>query len=125
MSSWSKETMAKNLQHYMDLLDVSRMDIARLCGVSKATVGHWLNALRYPRIDKIEIMAKYFGIQKSDLIEDNTKTTEEDIALKAQRAAKIAKDKDLAEMIQMYQALPEDKKKTIKQMVLDYYKAFA
>lgn len=71
MSERSKETMAKNLNYYMESLNVSRMDIAKLCDVSKATVGHWLNAVRYPRIDKIEIMANYFGILKSDLIEEH------------------------------------------------------
>ena len=47
------------------------------------------------------------------------------ITASAHKAADIAKDEDLAEMIDMYLALPEDKKKTVKQMVADYYKAFA
>ena len=125
MSVWSKETMAKNLAYYMKLFDVERSDIMRICDVSKATVGHWLNAKRYPRIDYIEIMAEYFGINKSDLIEEKNKTAEEEITLKAKRAARIAHDKDLVEMIDMYLALPEDKKKTVKQMIADYYNAFA
>lgn len=125
MSKWSKETMATNLSYYMELFDLERADIMRICNVSKATVGHWLNATRYPRIDYIEIMAEYFGINKSDLIEDKNRTSQEEITLKAKRAARIAKDKDLAEMIDMYIALPDDKKRTVKQMVADYYNAFA
>ena len=30
-------------------------------------------AKKYPRMDKVEMMANYFGILKSDLIEDKTK----------------------------------------------------
>lgn len=37
----------------------------------------------------------------------------------------IAKNEDLREMLKMFMALPEDKKKTVKQMVADYYNAFA
>ena len=29
----------------------------------------WVNGKKFPRIDKIELLAQYFGIQKSDLIE--------------------------------------------------------
>ena len=32
----------------------------------------WVNAKTYPRIDKIELMANYSGISKSDLVEDHT-----------------------------------------------------
>lgn len=34
------------------------------------TFSDWINAKTYPRIDKIELMANYFGIEKSDLVED-------------------------------------------------------
>ena len=34
-----------------------------------STVLDWLNAKTYPRIDKIEKMANYFGVEKSDLVE--------------------------------------------------------
>ena len=40
--------------------------------MSAPTVNEWIKAKKYPRIDKIEILADYFGILKSDLIEDKT-----------------------------------------------------
>ena len=46
----------------------------------------------------------------------------------AERAAfdvAVAKDEDLRSMLKMYMALPEDKKKTVKRMVEDYYNSFA
>src|SRR5699024_6313467 len=39
-------------------------------GVSYSTLSDWVNAKTYPRIDKIEMMANYFGVSKSDLVED-------------------------------------------------------
>lgn len=41
-------------------------------GVKYTTFTDWVKGNVYPRIDKIELMANYFGIEKSDLIEDNT-----------------------------------------------------
>ncbi|HHJ7002508.1 TPA: helix-turn-helix transcriptional regulator, partial [Streptococcus pyogenes] len=34
-----------------------------------STVLDWVNAKTYPRIDKIELMANYFNVEKSDLVE--------------------------------------------------------
>ena len=47
-------------------------DLAEIAGVSATTFNDWIKAKKYPRIDKIEILANYFGILKSDLIEDKT-----------------------------------------------------
>lgn len=42
-------------------------------GVKYTTLTDWVNGKTYPRIDKIELMANYFGIKKSDLVEDRVK----------------------------------------------------
>lgn len=67
----NKEALAKNLQHYMNIYDKTRNDIARDLDIPYTTITNWLNAEKYPRIDKIEMMSNYFGIDKSDLIEAN------------------------------------------------------
>ena len=56
----------------MDEKGKSQKEIAEIVGVSAPTVSEWLSCKKYPRIDKIEILANYFGILKSDLIEENT-----------------------------------------------------
>lgn len=73
MGEWSKEVMAKNLLYYMDLRGITQKELADIVGVSAPTVNDWTKARKYPRIDKIEIMADYFKILKSDLIEEKTK----------------------------------------------------
>ena len=66
----NKEVFAKNLKYYMELHNKSRNDIAKITNVPYSTVSSWCNALFYPRIDKIEMLANYFNILKSDLVED-------------------------------------------------------
>lgn len=66
----NKEVMAKNINKYMKLNKISRNKMSDALGVSYSTLSDWINAKTYPRIDKIEMMANYFGVSKSDLVED-------------------------------------------------------
>ena len=70
--AWSKEVFAKNLRYYMESRGKSQKELAEIVGVSAPTVNEWLKAKKYPRIDKIEMMSNYFGILKSDLIEEKS-----------------------------------------------------
>lgn len=68
----NKEIMAKNIKYYMDLHGKSRKDMCHDLGFVYSTFSDWLNGKKYPRIDKIEMMANYFGISKADLVERHT-----------------------------------------------------
>lgn len=70
MAQWSKDIFARNLRRYMERAGKTQRDMAAVVGVSTATFSEWINAKKFPRIDKIEMLAIYFGVQKSDLIED-------------------------------------------------------
>lgn len=72
----NKETMARNIRHYMDINRVTAVDMCRVLGVSQSAFSFWLNAKTYPRIDKIEMMANYFGISKADLVEEHKPAAE-------------------------------------------------
>lgn len=67
----NKKVMAKNIQHYLELNGKDRNDLCRDLGFKYTTVANWLQGERYPRIDKIEMMARYFGVSKSDLVEEH------------------------------------------------------
>ena len=68
----NKETMAKNLKYYIAQSGKDRRELAETWGFPYSTVTEWINGKKYPRIDRIEVMAEYFGILKSDLIEEKT-----------------------------------------------------
>lgn len=68
----NKSTMAKNIQYYMSLHHKSRNDMCDALGVKYTTFTDWVKGNTYPRIDKIELMANYFGIEKSDLVEERS-----------------------------------------------------
>ena len=68
----NKETMAKNILRYLSKTGESQKELAEIVGVAPSTFNDWVKAKKYPRIDKIEIMANHFGILKSDLIEEKS-----------------------------------------------------
>lgn len=55
---------------YMEDKDISRTQLAEILDTPYSTLSDWVNGKKYPRIDKIELLANYFGIDKSDLIEE-------------------------------------------------------
>lgn len=66
----NKSVFAKNLKRYMALAGKSRKEVSDAIGVSYYTFTDWVNAKKFPRMDKVELLADYFGIKKSDLIEE-------------------------------------------------------
>lgn len=68
----NKEIMAKNIKYQMDKNGMRPTDICGTLKIPMPTFSDWINAKTYPRIDKIELMANYFGIEKSDLVEDKS-----------------------------------------------------
>lgn len=65
----NKQVFSENLKYYMTLNNKDRNKICEDLKLNYSTVRDWTNGRAYPRIDKIEMLANYFGIQKSDLIE--------------------------------------------------------
>ena len=61
--------LSNNLSYYMTQKGIDRSKLCEDLGFKYSTVSEWLSAKKYPRMDKIELLASYFGIKKSDLIE--------------------------------------------------------
>lgn len=73
-----KEVFAKNLKKYMELNGKSRREMCAALGYSYFTFSDWVNGKKMPRMDKVEQLANYFGVLKSDLLEDKKETAPED-----------------------------------------------
>lgn len=69
----NKEIFSKNLRYYMTINNKTRTDLCRDLDFKYTTFTGWYNGNIYPGIDKIEKIANYFRIEKSDLIEDSEK----------------------------------------------------
>ena len=105
----NKEIFARNLSRYLQKSGRSQREMADIVGVSSSTFNEWMRAKKYPRIDKIEFMANFFGINKSDLIEDNEdkKNTPSEIELTEGERA----------LLDLFNRVPEDQQKLVLQMI--------
>lgn len=122
----NKEVMSKNLKYYIEKSGKDRRELAETWGFPYSTVTEWINGRKYPRIDRIEVMAEYFGILKSDLIEDKPKEHREmqkkndilsDIILK------LNEDAELLSMVEALSNLGFEQREAVKSVLNAFSKA--
>ena len=118
----NKEAMAKNLRYFMVQKGVVPKEVSRAIGIPYTTVLSWLKGDNYPRIDKIELLAEYFGIMKSDLIEETDRaivSVESD--KKTDTLAKLYKrmrlDDDFCTLVYKLDKLDETQRASIQQLL--------
>ena len=69
-----KIIFTSNLRKYMSLNNKTQVDLINDLGFNKSAVSTWCNGTRLPRMDKVDALAKYLGIRRSDLIEDKSES---------------------------------------------------
>ena len=84
----NKIIFATNLQRLIESKNKTRKEISSELNISYYTFSDWVNAKKYPRMDKIELLAEYFNVSKSDLIEEQDKEQKIDIATEMDRILK-------------------------------------
>ncbi len=65
-----KKIFSRNLNYYMELNGKTQSDLINDLGFNKSAVSTWCNGSRLPRMDKVETLAQYFRINRSDLIDE-------------------------------------------------------
>jgi transcriptional regulator with XRE-family HTH domain len=110
----NKDVFASNLQRYMKLAGKTRRDISDALGISYFTITAWTNGSKYPRMDKVEMLANYFGILKSDLIEE--KTIETAPVEMAERHFEMVMDEDLNDIFEDFKYLDARERKIVKDL---------
>ena len=113
-----KVIMANNIKRYMAMAGVSNKQLCADLGFKYTTFLDWINGVTYPRIGKVEAMADYFGIQKSDLIED--KELEEnkdktDVAVDI--VFRLNADKDFLEAVKLLNGLTTEQLVTVRALL--------
>ena len=68
-----KATFSKNLKYFLELNDKQPVDLVNDLKLPFSTVSNWVNGTKMPRMGNVELLAKYFGIEKSDLLEEKSK----------------------------------------------------
>ena len=111
----NKEIFSHNLNFYMNQNGKSRKDVAEAIGVSYFTYTDWVNGKKYPRMDKVEKLAKYFNIKIADLVDK--KTIEANPEEMAEIHAEIIMDEEYVAMYENFKLLDEAQRKIVKDMI--------
>lgn len=64
--------ISKNLRRIASDANKNQADIARDLHINKATLSSWMNGTRVPRMDKIDMLASYFNVTRTDIMEEHT-----------------------------------------------------
>lgn len=67
-----KDIFSRNLKYQLNIHKKTQADIVNDLNITSSTVSDWVNGKKYPRMDKVQILADYLGILKSDLVEDKS-----------------------------------------------------
>ena len=73
-----KRIFTRNLNSYIEASGKTQLEIAKSIGVSPQTFNTWCKGIAIPRMGKVQALADYFHINKSDLIEDKSNSNEEE-----------------------------------------------
>ncbi len=104
----NKNIFAYNLRKQMELHGKSRNDICQALDISYFTVSDWVNGKKYPRMDKVERLASYFGILKSDLIEDKEDNVTSPDQIKLTEGEKM--------LLELFRQIPEEQQQVFLEM---------
>ena len=100
----TQEIFSRNLIRYLDASGKTQKEVAAAVGVSTGTFCDWVKRRSYPRMDKVQKLADYFGINKSDLVE------ERDI----EKEKALAKDQ---EVLDLFHKVPEEKREFVLSLI--------
>lgn len=108
MKDNQKEIFATNLKKLLNERNLTQVDVAKAINVSPQTFNTWVKGIAIPRMGKIQALADYFNILKSDLVDEqaNTHTTDYSkyglISLENRRTKKVPILGDIACGIPIY-----------------------
>lgn len=72
----SKKIFSDNLSRQLARTGKTQKEVAAALGVTPASVCDWLALRTYPKMEKVQKLADYFGITKADLVQEGSVTKE-------------------------------------------------
>lgn len=97
--SEQKQIFQNNLNRLLEQRGKSQREVADAIGVSPQTFNTWCQGIALPRMGKIQKLADYFGVLKSQLVDEKLKTDDVFVVSPVEK-----------EIICKYRALSDDAK---------------
>lgn len=65
-----RKIFSRNLTNILEQRNKSQKDLVDFIGVSSSTVSNWCTGQKLPRMDKVQSIAGWLGVNNSDLLEN-------------------------------------------------------
>lgn len=114
--SEQKRIFAKNLNYYIQQTGKQQKEVAKELGFQPTTFNTWCTGKLIPGMGKVQKLADYFKIGKSDLLDDKLNSAD------ANFDAMLLNDIETIDMIKKYYALTQSDKNAIRQIIESLYK---
>ena len=112
---------SRNLNRILDQTGKTQREVAEAIDVPATTLNTWCTGVALPRMGKVQKLADYFGIKKSDLLEDrsdgyylNEKT--------AEMAQEIFENKELSLLFDVARKATPEQLKLLHDLALSWKK---
>lgn len=112
------KVFSKRLRFYLEKYDMTQLDLSKRLGVGTTSVYNWCNAIKTPRMDKVDAMCEVFNCNRSDLIEDK------DIKKETKTESFKALNSDIEKIINCYNNMNEDGQKLLVKQAEFYLKEY-
>ena len=107
-----REIFSRNLNRYIYESGLTQLEIAKVIGVSPQTFNSWCRGIAIPRMDKIQRLADFFKINKSDLIDDSSSSEDKIDSLFIKKYGQ-----DSFDLVAKYQILDQEDRIRINERV--------
>lgn len=62
--------MYEKFKHLLEERNITAYEVAKKTGIAASTISDWKNGRSTPKIDKIKILANYFGVSIEYFLDD-------------------------------------------------------
>lgn len=67
----SRSVFSRNLSILMNNNGISRRKLCADLSISYTTLASWLDGSKFPRVERLDALARYFGVTKSSLVDNS------------------------------------------------------
>lgn len=101
-----KRIFSKNLVNILNERSKTQIEVAKAIGVSQQTFNTWCRGIALPRMGKVQLLADYFNIKMTELLEDSPGDSESSI------------DSNRLRLLKLYDSLNDDGMKRLIEYAL-------
>ena len=106
--------ISRNLRRIAADQNRTQADIARDLKINKATVSSWMNGTRVPRMDKIDLLAHYFNVNRNNIMGDVEKNEQQEYYYNAETAKVAQAIFDDSDLHALFDAARDSKPEDLK-----------